>query len=219
MEVKKDNSAFFNNMQKYENLCFRLLIASKSSSVTALFINSKGQDDKYDEVLIRNMNENSFTKSVQEGISLMLATPETAYLNTRLYVLSSNEFSNCKVKEVWKQPFGYVSIAINEDLPYGRFMKQFIWDIIANKRINDVKRKWSINEPNCNNETSVKAISYSKIFTCFICLIFGLVLAMVILMVERALWKPKQSQITNRTLDEIKSHYERIHYLIKLIPK
>ena len=100
-------------MQKYENLCFRLLIASKSSSVTALFINSKGQDDKYNEVLIRNMNENSFTKSVQEGISLMLATPETAYLNTRLYVLSSNEFSNCKVKEVWKQPFGYVSIAIN----------------------------------------------------------------------------------------------------------
>ena len=104
-------------------------------------------------------------------------------------------------------------------MPYGRFMKQFIWDIIANKRINDVKRKWSINEPNCNNETSVKAISYSKIFTCFICLIFGLVLAMVILMVERALWKPKQSQVTNRTLDEIKSHYERIHYLIKLIPK
>ena len=135
-----------------------------------------------------------------------------------MYVLSSSEFSNCKVKEVWRQPFGYVSIAINEALPYGRFMKQFIWDIIANKRINDVKRKWSINEPNCNNETSVKAISYSKIFTCFIFLIFGLVLAMVILMVEKTFWKPKQSQITDKALDEIKTHYERIHYLIKLIP-
>ena len=195
-----------------------MLTAPKSSSVAALFLNSEGQDDKYNEVLMRNLNEKSYMKSVQEGISLMLATPETAYLNTRLYVLSSNEFSSCKIKEVWKQPFGYVSIAINEDLPYGRFMKQFIWDIIANKRINDVKRRWSINEPNCNNDTSVKAISYSKIFTCFICLISGLVLAMVILMVELAFWKPKQSQITDKALDEIKTHYERIHYLIKLIP-
>ena len=196
-----------------------MLTAPKSSSVAALFLNSEGQDDKYNEVLMRNLNEKSYMKSVQEGISLMLATPETAYLNTRLYVLSSNEFSSCKIKEVWKQPFGYVSIAINEDLPYGRFMKQFIWDIIANKRINDVKRRWSINEPNCNNDTSVKAISYSKIFTCFICLISGLVLAMVILMVELAFWKPNQSQITYLAMDDIKAHYESIHYLINLISK
>ena len=92
---------------------------------------------------------------------------------------------------------GSLSIAYTKGLPYGIFMKHLIHDLIEKGQLHKIKKKWEIGTLDCSPlRNTGKPLSIKKMYTAFIFIMSGIVLALLSLFIEVTfnLYVPKSSQ-------------------------
>ena len=84
---------------------------------------------------------------------------------------------------------------ITKGLPYGIFMKKIIFQMRENGQLNQLLKKWSVSEPNCNPlHKEGKPLSLEKMISLFIISIIGIFIGFIILIIEKIIhaYKPIQ---------------------------
>ena len=80
---------------------------------------------------------------------------------------------------------GYLSMPITKGLPYGLFMKQIIFEIIEDGRLDQLQNKWKALPPNCDTSQNGKSLGLEKLISTFIITLIGIINAIIILFVEK----------------------------------
>ena len=115
------------------------------------------------------------------------------------------------MKEVWSKKFGSESIAIAKDSPYSIFMKQIIYKILENGQFHQIKQNWYRKEDlvNCNPIIKKgKPLRLEKLMSLFIIMIFGIIIALGTLIVERIFHKkpsPKTEDNPKKDIMKLKA--------------
>ena len=95
------------------------------------------------------------------------------------------------MKEVWKNTFGYKSIAITKRSIYGIFMKQVIYEMIERGQLHQLHNKWKTRKQNCFSIFQKgKPLSLQKLITPFTLILLGFALALIISFLEK-IWPNK----------------------------
>ena len=80
---------------------------------------------------------------------------------------------------------GYLGMPITKGLPYGYFMKQIIFEIIEDGRLDQLQNKWKALPPNCDTSQNGKSLGLEKLISTFIITLIGIFNAIIILFVEK----------------------------------
>ena len=80
---------------------------------------------------------------------------------------------------------GYLGMPITKGLPYGYFMKQIIFEIIEDGRLDQLQNKWKALPPNCDTSQNGKSLGLEKLISTFIITLIGIINAIIILFVEK----------------------------------
>ena len=80
---------------------------------------------------------------------------------------------------------GYLGMPITKGLPYGHFMKQIIFEIIEDGRLDQLQNKWKALPPNCDTSQNGKSLGLEKLISTFIITLIGIFNAIIILFVEK----------------------------------
>ena len=84
---------------------------------------------------------------------------------------------------------------ITKGLPYGIFMKKIIFQMRENGQLNQLLKKWSVSEPNCNPlHKEGKPLSLEKMISLFIISMIGIIIAIIINTIENIFhaYKPRK---------------------------
>ena len=87
-----------------------------------------------------------------------------------------------------------MGIPITKELAYGIFMKQIIFEIKENGQLNRLIKKWTVPKPDCRpHHKEGKPLSLEKIISLFIISMIGILIAIIILIIEKILhaYKPR----------------------------
>ena len=157
---------------------------------------TKPDDEKFHKVYKNNMagKEDPFI-GVKKGTSKILKTPNCAYIHTKHQIDWLKECGNCEIEFIpWQQLVGYNSIPMVKASPYEPFMREMINMLQGNGKLNQLRQKWSLEEPPCA-ENEVKPISYQKVIVCFILVLFGMAVSLIILIAEKLLFNQGKKSI------------------------
>ena len=114
------------------------------------------------------------------------------------------------MKEVWKQTFGYKSIAVTKRSVYGIFMKQVIYEMIERGQLHQLTKKWKTRKQNCFSIVQKgKPLSLQKLITPFTLILLGFSLALIISFLEKNWPNKYKNQLSARAkaIQVIKSFF------------
>ena len=130
------------------------------------------------------MNENSYVGD-KNIIQSTLSQPYTAFFDSAGSIRPRKEFTNCDLEEVWTYKMGGYSIPYTKDLPYGKFMRQIILEMIDNGRLARLKAKWKVKNPDCEPLLKTgQALSFENLVTLFLLIYVGCFSAFCISILE-----------------------------------
>ena len=97
---------------------------------------------------------------------------------------------------VWETKMGFLSIPITKGLPYGIFMKHVIFEIKENGQLNKLLKKWMVPKPDCRPiYKQGKPLSLEKMISLFIISMIGILIAIIILIIEKTFHAYKHRNI------------------------
>ena len=75
---------------------------------------------------------------------------------------------------------------ITKGLPYGIFMKHVIFQMKEAGQLNELQKKWSVQEPNCSPlDKEGKPLGLEKMISLFILSMIGICTGLIILFIEK----------------------------------
>ena len=139
------------------------------------------------------MDDNSFT-GMKKGIAKVLSKGKSVYLHYEDIIRDTKAYQDCEIEEIpWKQTIGYISMAVSKDSPMRKFLDMVILEMIDTGILQKSRLKWSIKKTDCKNEA--RPTSIQKVILTFIIISFGMIFALITLMLEKMLRKIHQRKI------------------------
>ncbi len=97
---------------------------------------------------------------------------------------------SCDVKIAWESNFPlFLSIALQKSSPYYPFLRRSLQKMAEYGPLNVIKSRWNKKLPHCPSPP-VSAMNIEKIFTLFLLIVLGSIVAMILLVCE-IIWQPK----------------------------
>ena len=159
-----------------------MLAPSKLSASGAIFHQSPPSTG-FGKVYSNNMDETSYVG--KKEVELTLANTQTAFFDTTGGIRTLPEYLNCQLEEVWTYKMGGFAIPHWRGLPYAKFMRQMIKEVINKGQLARIKAKWKVSKPDCSPVLRQgKPLTFEKLVLPFIIVGLACILALISLLFE-----------------------------------
>ena len=188
-----------------------MLAPSKGSASGAIFHQSP-PNTGFGKVYSNNMDETSYVG--KKEVELTLTNTQTAFFDTTGGIRTLPEYLDCQLEEVWTYKMGGFSIPHWRGLPYAKFMRQVIQEIINKGQLARIKEKWKVSKPDCSPVLRQgKPLTFEKLVSPFMIVGLACILALISLIFELLFHKisrtPPSEQFKDR-LSECLKNIEKV---------
>ena len=162
------------------------MTSPKEWGVAQKFLDAK-PNSVWDQILNNHMTDKSFTKGENDAINTMMKKKEllTAYFSIDAMIYFSKP---CQLKVAWKSSEKIQnSFAFPKNSPLVPFFKYAYGKIKQSGALYRINEKWKQtgNPSNCDSKDSMSPISFNKIVSLIGLLVFGIILSIITMAVEK----------------------------------
>ncbi|TRY78277.1 hypothetical protein TCAL_08764, partial [Tigriopus californicus] len=180
----------FRNLWELLQSNFKLM-TTEGGIIQASFINAEESNILFDvyEYNMKPLGPEAFVRNTKEGLKAILDDKEMAYFYSMESINALNEY-HCKTIPAWITDYpGLLSYALPKKSPYTKFMYYKILNLLERGKLAIFKKRWKSNLPECT-PNRVVSLGFQKIFTSFLLVVLGAILAFLTFLVE-LMWAPK----------------------------
>ena len=170
----------------------------------------------YEKVSRNNLDENSFHYNLDKAIQ-KLSEAEEALLVNWYAIKEDKRF--CHLEEIWITNFGYISIALTKNLPYQRIFNHALNNFMRSGQFQRSLQIWSPQSLSCP-PLLFNYLGFHKVVFLFTILLFGMVLAITIIILERRSYKSNPSKYSGSGITmniSIKLNPEEVQRLVNVV--
>ena len=109
-------------------------------------------------------------------------------------LITNSNILKFQIEEIYRYRLGDIGFPISQGSPYKIFLEQAIKDITETGKLERMEKKWIQPKPDCSPVlVTGKVLDFEKLAGPFMVFIFGLVVALIIMVGEKVVGKPKIS--------------------------
>ena len=94
-------------------------------------------------------------------------------------------FPSFQITEVWTNTIGYISFALTKDSPYRVFMNRAIKKLQESRKIEKIRKKWAIPQPDCSPNQEIAPLGIEKVISLMFIMVVGILLSFILMFSEK----------------------------------
>ena len=183
-----------------------MITGAKDGALT-MEITTSPENTTFGKVFKNNMDDKSYTNSIEEALKRILTEPKSAHLVSFDSIQPKEEYLKCLVDHVWKYRVGYGSFMNAKDSPYKIFFNSIIMKMSEDGRLQNLYKIWIDKQRFCPKREEVP-LGIEKTISMFFIIFLGMIGAMIFIVIEKVrsekLWldnkeKPISPKFEGRT--------------------
>ena len=113
-------------------------------------------------------------------------------------------FASFQITEVWTKTIGYISFALTKDSPYRVFMNRAIKKLQESRKIEKIRKKWAIPQPDCSPNQEIAPLGIEKVISLMFIIVVGILLSFILMFSEKIIYYNGSKNILDKECNQIK---------------